>query len=312
MKASSLFVFLSVSLGWTSLGWTQTAPPAPPDKPDTVIATFEDGTKMTLGEFQTLVPALSDTWRPLAESDPQKFLHVYGVIKRAAAEAESQKLAEKTPYKQGLEFAQKAAMAQFYVQESMAAITVSPEELEKYYEEHKEPFRQIKVSGIKVAFGGAAAPAETSSAPVAASRVPKKVLTEDEAKAKADKLVAQIRAGADFAKLVQTDSDDETSKAKGGDLGVWKMTDNVPDALRAAVLGLKEGEVSEPIRQAGSFYIVHADAVTYTPLADVKDALLGELKNEKAKKWLDDFSNRTRVDFPKNDPPPPPPSDPKK
>jgi peptidyl-prolyl cis-trans isomerase C len=312
MKASSLFLFILASLGCTALGWTQTAPPASPASPDTVVATFDaDGTKITLGEFQTLLPALSDTWRPLAESDPVKFLHVYGVIMRAAAAAESQKLAEKTPYKQGLEFAIRAAMAQFYVQESMAAITVTPEELEKYYNEHKEPFRQIKVSGIKVAFGVTAEPAETSSSQ-AASRVPKKALTEDEAKAKADKLVARIRAGENFAKLVQTDSDDETSKAKGGDLGVWKMTDNVPDALRAAVLGLKEGEVSEPIRQAGSFYIVHADAVTYTPLADVKDALLGQLKQEKAKKWLDDFSDSTKVEIPKNDPPPPPSSDLKK
>jgi peptidyl-prolyl cis-trans isomerase C len=307
MKACPLLLFLCASLGWA-----QSAPPATADKPDAVIATFEDGSKITMGEFQTLVPALSDTWRPLAERDPQKFLHVYGVIKKAAAAAESQKLAEKTPYKQGLDFALLSAMAQFYVQESTGAITVSPEEIEKYYNEHKEPFRQIKVSGIKVAFGATAAPAESGSSSVMASRVPRKVLTEDEAKAKADKLVARIRAGADFAKLVQTDSDDENSKAKGGDLGVWKVTDNVPDALRAGVLGLKEGEVSEPIRQAGGFYIVHADAVTYTPLAEVKDAIFAQLKQEKAAKWLDDLDKSTKVDFPKNDPAPPPPSDPKK
>jgi parvulin-like peptidyl-prolyl isomerase len=168
------------------------------------------------------------------------------------------------------------------------------------------------VSGIKVAFGNTTAPSDGGSSSNA-SRVPKKVLTEDEAKAKADKLVAQIRAGADFAKLVQTESDDENSKAKGGDLGVWGMTDNVPDVLRAAVLSLKEGEVSDPIRQAGSFYIVHADAVSYAPLAEVKDALFAQLQAQKASDWLKNFDKDTKVDIPKNDPvPPPAPSDPKK
>jgi parvulin-like peptidyl-prolyl isomerase len=124
--------------------------------------------------------------------------------------------------------------------------------------------------------------------------------------------VAQIRAGADFAKLVESDSDDENTKAKGGSLGVWGMADNVPDVLRSAVMGLKEGEVSEPIRQPGGFYIIHVDAVTYAPLEEVRDAIFAQLKQEKARTWLDDLDKNTKVEFPKNDPAPPAPSDPKK
>jgi len=306
MNAVSLLVLLSASLGWT-----QSATPASSDSPDKVIAVFDDGTKMTQGEFQALIPVLPDTWRTLAEQNPERFLHVLGVLKRAAAAAQNEKLADKAPYKQGMDFAILAALSQFYVHEQTTGITVTAEELEKFYNEHKEPFRRIKVSGIKVAFGNTAAPPDSGSSSNA-SRVPPKVLTEDEAKAKADKLVSRIRGGADFAKLVQTESDDESSKAKGGDLGVWSMTDNVPDILRAAVLSLKEGEVSEPIRQAGGFYIVHADAVTYAPLAEVKDALFTQLQAQKAGDWLKNFDKDTNVVLPKNDPVPPPPSDPKK
>jgi parvulin-like peptidyl-prolyl isomerase len=306
MKAFSLLVLLCACLGWT-----QSAPPAPAEKPDAVMVTFEDGSTMTAGELQALIPVLPDTYRSLAEQNPQRFLKVYAMYRKAAAAAKGQKLDEKAPYKQGVDFAATVALAQAEFLESTAAITVTPEELEKYYNEHKEPFRRIKVSGIKVAFGPTAAAAEAGSSSVNASRIPKKVLTEDEAKEKADKLVVQIRGGADFAKLVQTESDDETSKAKGGDLGVWNMTDNVPDALRAGVLGLKEGEVSEPIRQPGGFYIVHADSVSYTPLAEVKDAIYAQLKQDKARNWLDDLEKTTKVEFPKNDPAPPP-SDPKK
>jgi peptidyl-prolyl cis-trans isomerase C len=307
MKALSLFLLLGASLGWT-----QSAPPAAGDKPDTVIAVFDDGSKMTQGEFQTLAPVLPDTWRTLAERDREKFLHVYGVIKKASAGARSQKLAEKSPYKQGLDFAIDAALAQFYVRESTTAITISPEEIEKYYNDHKEPFRRIKVSGLKVAFGSTEAPADANSSSIMASRVPKKALTEEEAKAKAVKLVGQIRGGADFAKLVQLESDDENTKAKGGDLGVWGMTDNVPEALRSAVLSLKEGEVSDPIRQAGGFYIVHADAATYAPLTEVRDAIFAQLQQQKGADWLQNLDKSVKVEFPKNDPLPPAPSDPKK
>lgn len=301
MKVRSLFVILCASLGWS-----QSAPPASTD-PNKVVAIFEDGSKMTQGELQALIPVLPDTYRTLAEQNPQRFLKVYGIFKKAAAAAESQKLGEKAPYKQGVEFAVTAALAQANYLESTAAITVTPEELEKFYHDHKEPFRRLKVSGIEVAFGSA--PVETGSSSVNASRIPKKALTEDEAKAKAEKLVAQIRAGADFGKLVQSDSDDENTKAKGGALGVWGMTDNVPDILRSAVMGLKEGEVSEPIRQPGGFYIIHVDAVTYTPLDDVRDSIFSQLKQEKARNWLTDLDKSTNVEFPKNEPAP---SEPKK
>ena len=302
----------SLAVLCASFGWAQSAPPASGDQPDTVMAIFEDGSKMTLGEFRTLIPLLSETYRPTAEQNPEKFLHLYGVIKRAAAAAKSQNMADDAKYKPGIDFAMMETLARFYVHESSASITVTPEEIEKYYNDHKEPFRRIKVSGIKVAFG-APAPAADGNSSVNASRIPKKVLTEEEAKDKAEKLVAQLRAGADFAKLVQTESDDEASKAKGGDLGVWKMTDNVPDLLRGAVLGLKEGEASDPIRQPGGFYIVHADAVTYAPLAEVKDALFDQLKQEKAREWLQNLDKSTKVEFPKKDQVPPPArSDPKK
>ena len=90
------------------------------------------------------------------------------------------------------------------------------------------------------------------------------------------------------------------------------MTDNVPEALRSAVLSLKEGEVSDPIRQAGGFYIVHADAATYAPLTEVRDAIFAQLQQQKGADWLQNLDKSVKVEFPKNDPLPPAPSDPKK
>ncbi|HEX3745213.1 MAG TPA: peptidylprolyl isomerase [Bryobacteraceae bacterium] len=307
MKAISCFAILCASLAWS-----QTTPPpsAPAPDPNTVVATFpEDGSKLTLGDFQALIPLLSETYQPVAQRDPDKFYRLLALFKHAAAAADKEKLTELPPYKQGLDFAILEAKARFYVQQLQLSITISDDELAKYYEEHKEPFRRIKVSGIKVAFGAPEGEAAASTAN--ASRVPKKILTEEEAKAKAEKIVADIRGGADFGKLVQTESDDETSKAKGGDLGVWKMTDNVPDVLRKAVMGLDQGQVSEPIKQPGCYYIVHADAVTYAPLSEIKDILFDQLKREKAGNLLKELYDGVKVEIPKGDQAPAP-SEPKK
>jgi parvulin-like peptidyl-prolyl isomerase len=303
MKALFPFVILCASFAWA-----QSTPPSEADLKK-VIANFEDGSKMTLGELQSLIPLLPEAYRNVAQQDPTKFMNLLALFKKEAAEVDKQKLAGQAPYKQGLDFAIMEAKARLYVQETQLSITVSPEELEKYYNDHKDPFRQVKVSGIMVGFGKT-----TSEASANSSRVTPKARTEEEAKAKAEKLVAQIRGGADFTKLVQTESDDAPSKAKGGELGVWKMTDNVPDDLRATVLGVKEGEISDPIRQGGGYWVVHVDSITYQPLDEVKDAIFGQVKQEKAEKWIKDLYNGVHVEIIKNDPPqqPPVPSEPKK
>jgi hypothetical protein len=294
MKALTFFLLCAAA------AWPQAAPaPAAPaaEKGDAVIVTFADGSPMTLDQFQTLVPTLPAQLQQMARQDREHFLHVYDMYRRAADLARGKKLDQRSPYRESLDFTIMSALADFAVKDAAEAATIEPAEIEKYYNDHKEPFKQIKVSGLKVAFGSTPEPPAASSTALA-SRVPKKALTEEEAKAKAEKLVAQIRGGADFAKLVQTESDDEASKAKGGDLGTWKMTDNVPDLMRTTVFGLKQGEVSDPVRQAGGYYLFHADLITYAPLADVRDSIFTQLKQMRAQQWMQDFDKNTKETFP--------------
>jgi parvulin-like peptidyl-prolyl isomerase len=287
MKVLSILLSLGIACAWP-----QSAPPAG-EKGDTVIAIFlDDGGSLTLDEYQSLLKINPQYQGQTREQVIQK----YAMLRKLAAMARSQKLDQKSPYKESLEFNAMVNLAQVAVQDAQNSITIDSAEIEKFYNQNKGPFKQIKVSGIKVAFGPAAPAGNSTSA--AASRPVKKVLTEEEAKAKAEKLVAQIRAGADFAKLVQTESDDENTKAKGGDLGTWRMTDNVPADLREAVLGLNQGEVSEPVRQPGGFYVMHADAVTYAPLSEVRDTIFTQLKQQHAQQWMQDLDKNTKVEFP--------------
>jgi peptidyl-prolyl cis-trans isomerase C len=162
----------------------------------------------------------------------------------------------------------------------------SPEIL-NFYNAHKDDFKQVKVKAIYIPF---------SLTP--AAKGGKKTLSEEEAKAKAVKLLEAIRGGADFVKLVHENSEDETSKARDGDFATVNTSDNIPDAMRAAVFRLKQGETSEPVRQANGFYLLRAEQVTYRALSQVRDQIFTKLKEDKGKALLDKMHRELNIEFP--------------
>jgi parvulin-like peptidyl-prolyl isomerase len=112
-------------------------------------------------------------------------------------------------------------------------------------------------------------------------------MAEADAKAVAQKVVAQIRGGADFIKMVKQHSEDEGSKQKDGDMPVMRQSDNLPDAIRSVVFGLKTGEVSEPVRQPNGFYIFRAEEVSARPLAEVKGEIDAQLRNQRSREAIE-------------------------
>jgi len=99
-----------------------------------------------------------------------------------------------------------------------------------------------------------------STAPVStANDQGQKVMTEDEAKAKAQDLLKQIRGGADFVKLVRRTPADPTSVAKDGDFGTIKKSDQIAGALKSAIFSAKAGEVTEPIHMPGGYYLLRIE-----------------------------------------------------
>ena len=165
---------------------------------------------------------------------------------------------------------------------------MTPEEIAKHYEANKKKYTQVKVKAIYIAFSDDAASATTKG---------KKTLTEAEAKAKAEKLKAALKGGADFVKLVKENSDDETSREKNGDFATLRFTDNIPDAFRAAVFALKQGEVSDPLKQPNGFYLLRAEEVTVRPLSEVRDDIYNDLKNDRSTQWLDKVNRESKLQF---------------
>ncbi len=110
--------------------------------------------------------------------------------------------------------------------------------------------------------------------------------TADEAKTKArvkaEALLRQIKAGADFAELAKANSSCPSAK-KGGDLGFFNHGQMVP-AFEKAAFRLKEGEVSDIVETEFGYHIIkttaHSPAKTIS-LEEAKDDITKQLKQRK-------------------------------
>jgi parvulin-like peptidyl-prolyl isomerase len=285
MKALGVFVLLSAAMA-------QTPAPEPPPLPtlpdETVVAVFDDGVKLTMGEFKRILVVLPPSNQQMVLRDRKGFLEQWALMRKLAQLAEKEKLAEASPAKEQLEYSRLMVLSQAKLNQESQQIQVDPAEIEKYYTANKDKYKRVKVRAIYIAFSTAGSAALGST----------KRLTEAEAEAKANKLLTEIRGGADFVKLVKENSDDDTSKAKDGEFATLKPTDNIPDSIKTAVFSLKQGETGGPVRQAGGFYLLKADEVTYQPQSEVQSQIYTDLHNQQYSKWLGEINKEIKVQFP--------------
>jgi len=272
---------VSVCIVFTAIGLAQTPTPpptAPALAPDTVIAEYGDGKKLTYGELEKFLSVLPPQTRAGVMRDRKQLVEKYLLMKKVSELAEKDKLDEKSPYKEAIDSYRMNMLMQAEIQKVSSEFPVRVEEQQAYYDQHKAQYEQVTIKLIHISF---------SNSPTAGADG-KKHLSEEEAKAKAEQLAKEAKAGADFVKLVKDNSDDETTKAKNGDLTFSRAESaNLPEAIRTEALRLKPGEVSEPVRQPNGFYIFRGESVSAKPFAEVKDQIFTDLQRAKTKEWID-------------------------
>jgi parvulin-like peptidyl-prolyl isomerase len=203
----------------------------------------------------------------------------YAMLTRLSKLGEDEKLDQKAPYIDILRAGRMQVMAQAAISEQYAATLVLPNEQEEYYNEHKaQQYSKLKVKTIYIAF---------AANPKAVAESGKKYRSEAEARDLAINIASKIRAGADFVALVKQYSDDEQSKAANGDWGTVNASDNLPDDFKHAVLALKLGQITDPIKKSGGFYIFKADSMVDRPYSEVRDEIYNLLKEAKMRQWMD-------------------------
>jgi peptidyl-prolyl cis-trans isomerase C len=252
----------------TSLAFSQTVPP------ETVVATV-NGKKITAKELEDFAKGLPPNLQQYYNQDKEGFLKQYSVLLKISDLAKEAKIVEQAPFKQRYEFTLMQLLSQFYVENYRNNIQVTEADQKAFYESHKDDYTQAKLQIILVGYSATAAKA---------GEAPK--LTEEQALAKATDLVKQIKAGADFQKLVAANSDDAASKAKNGDFGTIRKSDQVPPELKTAIFNLKSGEVSAPVKQPNGFYIFRVAEYSAQPYEEVKPLMLSQLKDTKFQDWM--------------------------
>jgi len=312
MKSICILSFaFALAAGAQTPATSPQAPPAAPPaaapapahpSPETVIATI-DGRNLTYSEVEKYVRSLPPQMQQQALRNRTQFIQQYALLLRLSEMAEKAKLYDKSPYKESLETNRRNILTQAQINEIYNTLPVRAEDQKKYYEENKGKYDQVKVKVIYISFGSGAVSSSTDI---------KKHLSEDDAKARAVKLVQEARGGADFVKLVKENSEDATSKAKDGDFGTLSRADNLPDPIRSVIFALKAGDVSEPVRQPNGFYIFRAEEISQKPYEAVSNDIYSELKRQRLNEWMESTIKSLNIKieneqaFPGSVPPAPP------
>ncbi len=154
-------------------------------------------------------------------------------------------------------------------------VAISPAELEQYYKQHQDEYRlpeTVTVRHILI----------KTPTPDANGKVDQKAV--DAARAKAEDIAKQLKAGANFADLAKKNSDDPGSAKDGGLLPPITRGRTVPEFEQAA-FSTPVGQTTGVIRTSYGFHIIHVEAkqeARLKPLDEVKAEIEPLLKKQKA------------------------------
>jgi peptidyl-prolyl cis-trans isomerase D len=133
-----------------------------------------------------------------------------------------------------------------------AGAGVAQADLEAYYKQHLNEYRVPESVTVRHILISAPAPGPDG-------KVDQK--TVDAAKAKADDVLKQLKAGAKFDDLAKKYSEDPGSKDKGGVIGPIQKGQTVAEFEQAA-FGAQKGQTVGPIKSSFGFHIIHVDDKT--------------------------------------------------
>lgn len=132
-------------------------------------------------------------------------------------------------------------------------ITVNDKEVEEFYNSNRQQFVSARGAALAVIIVD---PADNSSQGIPSANDAK---NEAEAKLKIDNLYQQLKAGADFASVARSKSEDATSLVRGGDIGFFSEDGlkqaGLPKELMDLLMGMEVGSFTEPKQVNNRWYL---------------------------------------------------------
>ncbi len=264
--------------------------------PNRVVAVINDQ-KITAKQAMAVLKTLSpDERKRFPETDVgiQQALQNAYIRMQFAEEAEKLKMADASPWKEDLDSARRSILFQAYLQHlTTGDFEVKDADVTKYYADHPAEFEQMKLAVIQVSFLPPTAKPPADGKPTR---------TQAEAKAKADEIVKKLRAGAKFAEVAKTDSDDAASAGKGGEIGSFPTgKNNLPANINDAVSKLKTGEVTDPLEARTGYYIILMSDRPKISFEEAKPKIIEELRSAHANEVMKATMAKYKIQVEDND-----------
>jgi parvulin-like peptidyl-prolyl isomerase len=166
---------------------------------------------------------------------------------------------------------------------------VSPKQVQDYYDKNRPAYslpEQVKLRMIVLREG--------NSDDIGAGGGGDKKQTADEIRQK-------LLGGAEFDRMAQMYSEDESTSDSGGDWG-WIERNTLNEQLTQAAFALKAGGISSVIRIGDSFYILYVEArknSSVKPMAEVREEIERNLMQQERMKvqqrWLDTLRQKAYI-----------------
>ena len=165
---------------------------------------------------------------------------------------------------------------------------VSDADAQAYYNQHQDQYKvpeQVKTRHILIT-AAKGADAKTDAA----------------AKAKAQDVLNQVKAGGNFAELAKKYSDDPGSKEQGGELPMIP-TSGLDPAYGKAAMALNPGQTSDLVRSQFGYHIIQTeakDAARTKTFAEVKPQIVPELQKQKSLTAQQNYANQLAAEAKKD------------
>lgn len=163
---------------------------------------------------------------------------------------------------------------------------VSESEMEKYYEENKDSYKVDEVEASHILIK------TTDDDGNAMSDADKK-----KAKAKAEKILKEVKNGGDFAELAKKYSEDPGSAENGGSLGTFGKGQMV-EPFEEAAFSMDPGEISDLVETDYGYHIIKVtDKINETTsYEEAKDGIKTQLLNNMYGEKIEELQKNAKIE----------------